>query len=700
MTQPIAFIGEEVRLYVESDLEVESAVDVHFTVAWDDDEGRRVVGPDFDERLTLQPVAPREGARRERAFEAPWKVRLPDEVPRHTVDVVARLRLVHVDPPAGVSRVHHAHLVLTVGVVGVTRHPDLARIMRHEHFDPDSGEYDPRPLEAHLAGLTLEQRRLLFRDEPESPPHRLVVFVTLTRKDARRMGADFAPGGCVKPNASFAVFHRDRPHRRVTLVCFSRYFMVNGGVIEREPQGGKPPDEWLRRDNDRPPLWKLLVLLPYGDGTDGQVWSRIVSPEGRDVLLGNTLHGMINTHGCWMLFRNFNWPAEVYADLDRIYRTVHRPRAGRAAVERALAEVGYDVTHPPDGESSSYDKFLLYDRNFAYNWFMHDVVGVRYFSADFTYASRGLGFAKDPGRRVHDHETPGHRFAKTFPLDRVWTQPPSNRPEEGSYAYHDLDRRHAEDDAAKRPRFKVDDALLGENVLGFHTAERFVRNITGGVAKQDVEPTSWADLHLYREDDLPLSEWHVVYTEGPGLRVKVEHAADHTPVVDAEVTVRAGQLERRAHTNRNGMAHFPDLPGGPVEVQAVSGGFAPGAEKAQLTSGEQQVTLRLTPRALTLGLRYLGPIDEETALVLRGEDGSEVIRMAASAATRDAQGLHFDLSEVKPPRKLVAVLERSGAAIVPPVHLDLPALAGAKPGADPSDLLAALEHRAPGQGEA
>lgn len=611
-------VGEQAHLWAEVDRAIEGSVRVTFVPSWGDPPE---LGTSWQATLTAEPAPRPEGCTHALAYRIPWQVSLPPGLPRRSLTLTCEVRVTYLDPPNPnlTSIIAAGRPQLRVGVVAITDHPALSRIMLHEHAREQGGQavLDGEPLAAYADGLSVAQRKLLFRTDPRHPEHRLVAFATLAPRNELRMGADFAPGGCVKPNATFAVFHRDAVRDEVTLVCYTRYFLVNGGVATREPQAGIPPSEWLRRDNPRPPRFALLALLPYGEGTSGLVWNRIVTPGGRDVLLGNTLHGIINTHGCWMLFRNFNWPREVFVDLDRIYRTLHRPGAGKKAVVEALARVGYDGEGESEGQSTSYDKFLLYDRNFAYQWFMHDVVGVRYLSHDYSYASRASG-PFDAGRRVHDHRTDGLSFAARFPLDQVWKTPPGNTAQEGDHAYHDVARRHADDHAHGRPPLAIDDGLLGDNVLGFRTAKRFCKAITGAVSADDAEACSWADLYFYRDDELDLGDWRPVYEEAAALDVVVVDDEGGRPIAGAEVVLRLHERVRRGRTNRFGVAHFLDLRPGSATVLVTSAQHADGEARQPVVPGEGNrltVRQRRTDRVAVEGLR----------VGIRRDDGAAVI---------------------------------------------------------------------------
>jgi len=49
---------------------------------------------------------------------------------------------------------------------------------------------------------------------------------------------------------------------------------------------------------------------------------------------------------------------------------------------------------PPAGQSSSVEKFIAFDKNFAHLWFYHEIVGIKYFSTTFFHTVKR--YVKDP----------------------------------------------------------------------------------------------------------------------------------------------------------------------------------------------------------------------------------------------------------------------------------------------------------------
>ncbi|MCA1585897.1 MAG: hypothetical protein LC791_14390, partial [Acidobacteria bacterium] len=298
----------------------------------------------------------------------------------------------------------------TIAVVGIeiTKSYRLKRIMLHE-FSTREG-FDPSALHVYLSKLTVEQRKVLSSSASasENPRGRLVIFISLypPLPSKRRMYADWQKSGVgVFANATFSVFFcRDdvklnvrsaQSTSPITLVCHTEYFYVclgnpptqawlNPPKNNRRAPGwynGLRPNQWLEKTNLAPPKFMIAALQPSAKVSYGVIWNSIYeAATGNNIMPGNSVHGIINTRGCWMLFRNFNWPIEVREKLDRIYRKVYR-LADEQETNAVIAELKkkrpegpeYDVEKPkpapgqkpPDGPSSSFDKFRKYDRNWA-----------------------------------------------------------------------------------------------------------------------------------------------------------------------------------------------------------------------------------------------------------------------------------------------------------------------------------------------
>ncbi len=416
----------------------------------------------------------------------------------------------------------------------ITQDPKLTRIMVHEFSriktpvdlnDNDPFQFDEAPLRAYLDSLSPQQKKMLLNRKVSAPGGRLVAFLTVYRQKPLRMCADFGPGrGSAHPNASFSVFHCQGPDKDVTLICHTEHFLVNltNGPTNQwlhSPQKGKAAKDWLKKSNPAAPEFKIGAMLPQ-TFCDGVLWSRIFTASGQDIMRGNTMHGMINTIGCWMLFRNFNWPVDKVVQFDRLYRKTFRPKFdyGALTTELARPENGYDAPDDPANVvSSSLDKCMAFDRNSSYLWFFHDVVGVKYFSERWRF-----GFS----RFVTDFRVHGKIFSKTFPLSKKDASPRFGLSDEGTFAFHDSIQRQQADaavaktlDPAARKNlqpFVPGNSLFRKNALGFQTAEGFLptsNGIFGNLTKAQVDRFTWTDLHVYAEDDVDITRVSTNYTE-------------------------------------------------------------------------------------------------------------------------------------------------------------------------------------------
>ncbi|HST43670.1 MAG TPA: hypothetical protein VLK29_00430, partial [Luteimonas sp.] len=213
----------------------------------------------------------------------------------------------------------------------------------------------------------------------------------------------------------------------------------------------------------------------------GVLYNRILRPNGQDVMPGNTLHGVINTVGCWMLFRNYNWPSDIADRLCDLYTDVwringHRPSPRLLAALKAL---GYDFAGDPLN-ASSYDKFWWYDLNAAFFWFFRDLVGVACVGSNFP---------------VNDFNVDRQSRQNRFPLARAPAALSKANPAGNVYVDYDVGSRHKVE-----PTFQPTDALLRDNVLGFRTCTEFAPwSLREPVPSRRVDACTWADLYLFRE---------------------------------------------------------------------------------------------------------------------------------------------------------------------------------------------------------
>lgn len=348
----------------------------------------------------------------------------------------------------------------------VTDNPQMHRIMRHE-FSTGTA-FDPAPLHGYLATLTREQVRLLlsYPREKYLGKQRLVAFITLDPTNTNLpMCADKCDDNAtlINSNSHFALFRCDGAAQMVSLVCYTKEFNLFAG---------RPPLD--KRDAAKPKVYKLSSMnmshVPSGEGDT--IWNRVstVGPgdQGTAIYAGdashapNSLHGMINTAGCWMLFRNHNWFMPKQAEFIKVYQEFRRSKSGMTPELRLRLNVlGY-------GENDDFDidgRFFDLERNYAYTWFTRDIIGIDYFSRN---------------RNVNEINVESRLPLPVFP-------PP---PVPAAYNSHSWGARYATEKT-----FKMDASLWTNNALGFKTAEDFAPFV--GKETHHLESRSWADLYVY-----------------------------------------------------------------------------------------------------------------------------------------------------------------------------------------------------------
>lgn len=459
---PAAVLGEEVFLRFESpkeEIDLSTLLKVTLIVSDFRDAGDEhwdKLNSFWDQGEMLKGEKIPEGQEGAGGYRIPWKV---------------KIRAGSVEPPFEIEYLVSARSIRgtrlliqperKLRVVGIrpSKNPRMHRIMRHEFNAPD-GSFEPAPLQKFIRDLTLAQRQLLARYPIKDPAGRLVVFVTFhAASNGRLMGADYSPRyvptSFVRPNASFSVFWVRGPGKDVILVCHTEHFLVN---MQNSLPADRNTNTWiagldqnrLDPNTDKPLRFVVAMMQPQANnGDDGLPWNCIFTPKGRNIMPKNGLHGQINTIGCWMLFRNFNWPRDQFEAFNWAYNNLVRPRpvwkrkrqsllsqlaALRPPVEeallsrdlpylrdewktelqkhrgpldtrerrqlateyladtvilheRGLAKLGYAVRKWTDSTAGSWEKWYDYDRNFAYTWFFRDVVGLSYFSRAWKYAA-------------------------------------------------------------------------------------------------------------------------------------------------------------------------------------------------------------------------------------------------------------------------------------------------------------------------
>ncbi|MEA3154390.1 MAG: hypothetical protein QOK44_1979 [Betaproteobacteria bacterium] len=530
----IVVVGEKLSLFVEAEQFFSPQVTVTFRAFFTDSSGADKELT-FTESLVAANAPPRSSTSTLKASRIAWVANL-DKGKRKDAEARDCVVIFTVSGTNADGRrvIAKSSDKIIIRPILITKDPKLTRIMVHEFSriktpvdvnDIDPFQFDEAPLQAYIDALSVQQKKMLLNRKVSTPGGRLVVFLTVYRQKRLRMCADFGPGnGSAHPNATFSVFHCQGPGKDVTLVCHTEHFLLNlfNGPTNQwlhAPQKGKAAKDWLKKSNTAPPLFKIGSMLPQ-TFCDGVLWSRIFTASGQDIMRGNTMHGMINTIGCWMLFRNFNWPVEKAVQFDRLYRKTYRPGFRFGALEAALKlpENGYDAPDDPtDVRSGSFNKFMAFDKNIAYLWFFHEVVGVKYFSELWRFGHE---------RFVHDFRTHGKIFNNDFLLSRRDNAPRFNLPDEGTFAFHDhIQRQEADAEAAKKldpvarrnaKRFVPDNTLWRNNALGFKTAEGFLpvaNGIFGNLAPAQVDRFTWADLHVYAEDDVDITRVTSNYKE-------------------------------------------------------------------------------------------------------------------------------------------------------------------------------------------
>ena len=501
----IAVTGETIELYVEADDHFGGDVVVSFAASVEDAEAKTEDLVFFEERLQATQTAVRtpNAPPAVKASLIRWKVNVAkDERFRGrtaTLSFVVEGDDKALGLPLRAVSTNELHIVS----IGVTRNAACLRIMLHEFSKLDKGALvvDRERLDDEVDKLTVAQRRLLLAHAKESPQGRLVVFITRIPTGSRRMCADFGSGAeAAVPNASFAVYAcRDLDKDGIQLVCFTEHFLVNtkNGATQlllASRQGGKAPAVWRNRDNPSPPKFRIASQRPASEN-DGLIWSCVYAVNGRNVMKNNTVHGILNTIGCWMLFRNYNWPVTHVRQFEQVFlrmRQLHAANVSNEAIRKAvqimLLPFGYDVPETTATESSSATKFAVFDRNWAYNWFFHDIVGIKYFAKFWRFG----------GEReiTHDVNVAGLEFRKTFSLADAGRPTPTNTADELGCTMHEPDRQLRVD---KKPVFSIDDSLLRPNALGFSATQKFIpqRSRFGDLTAAELEGCAWADVYFY-----------------------------------------------------------------------------------------------------------------------------------------------------------------------------------------------------------
>jgi hypothetical protein len=288
--------------------------------------------------------------------------------------------------------------IVRIPGIAVTEKPELQEIMMHE-FSTGTGAsltFNPAPLRAFIRSLTPEQRALLCSYDKKQ----LVVFISLRgNKPDRPIYADdcgVSEGDTkrksVLANADFSMFYCEKTGNRVILECHTEYFCVNtGNSINNRPDtrkfltavynslsptAKKPRKLWLSAEPHHFIIYMRLLNGHYAFKEGGTTIN-----VGDSVMGNNYIHGLVNTKGCWMLFRNCNWPIRVRDEFLSIYcRDYRSSTVSDAVVISKLTSLGYDVTAATTTRSDSFQKWRDWDQNFAYSFFFDRLIGVKFYS--------------------------------------------------------------------------------------------------------------------------------------------------------------------------------------------------------------------------------------------------------------------------------------------------------------------------------
>jgi hypothetical protein len=305
--------------------------------------------------------------------------------------------------------------------IQVTNDSDAIALMANEFhakgsqavgFTSDEIMFDYTELENYLKRLTEKQRRLLIEDMPAD---RLVAFITFGDGYSKRLMGDcfddFHGGDSIRPNSSFALFFKH--NNQVELVFYTRFFVVSYFGLNDVRQ--------LYRDWDRDPFspqieadifegmqkfghikwyfqsldindWKqpkqyalflARVKLPTSNPHFATPWILLRESTGGggwripSWFKGNTIHGIHNTKGCWMLLRNklWDWPNEnegtKYARIqEEISKGMLRINTREQTIQAIFNILGYS---PLDLTS-----WVNKQTNYSYNYLIRLFTGLRF----------------------------------------------------------------------------------------------------------------------------------------------------------------------------------------------------------------------------------------------------------------------------------------------------------------------------------
>jgi hypothetical protein len=408
----------------------------------------------------------------------------------------------------------------------------LCTIMLHE-FGDTNGKLDTKKILDIAGNLTTQQRMLLANYGEEGTDGRMVTFLTLQPRpsgNSFKMHIDLSGfTNTIMSNTIMIVYHCSAPGNDIVVVSVTQYIYIGlvnnhtATLFKTTTKAYGDPQVWLDRTNAAPPRFYIGSLIH-----EGYAWNQIFHSNGKNIMPGNFVHGMINTFGCWCFFRNFNWPQSVAGKFDRIYTLYYRNALSKKATREKLAALGYNCNAETNGSDelcSSLDKFFAFDRNFAYTWFMRNVAGISYYSV--------RSFMSDPQKTAycdckshkhsiaHDHnlvcaDNPDGSLEATLNLGQVSNDGPqsgleadfiSSHSDSGKYVNHFIEDRWRDE-----PSFRATSSLLTDNALGYTPQSSFAVPAGNLV---DIKAQTWCDCYFYREDSLNVKKMEGVYIVTP-----------------------------------------------------------------------------------------------------------------------------------------------------------------------------------------
>jgi hypothetical protein len=232
---------------------------------------------------------------------------------------------------------------------------------------------------------------------------------------------------------------------------------------------------------DASKLLKICAVVPVKKEA-WNVWHRIVTSNGTDVmpgapeLMNNSMHGEINTQGCWMLFRNYNWPRANYDAFEEAYRKFYRNEEyPHPQFRERLSVLGYSTNGVCT--DANYFKALGWDKNRAYTRFTRHVVGIKYFSEN----------------RYHGlYNTDGEQFHPTATQDYM----SSVLSNSNAHNFQDALANQTTGFSEVAELITASDSLFDDSRLNFRRQQRWAPTLTRNKVTQPAE-SSWADLVLF-----------------------------------------------------------------------------------------------------------------------------------------------------------------------------------------------------------